>query len=104
MYRVFIPSSKIFSTITATENRDFIALEEIKGEDAEQYKKDFIDKIYKPKKFRLLTGRETARLQGFPDSFKIHANDKTAKKHFGNAVPVNIVSHIVQELIKQKFI
>ena len=104
VYRVFIPSSKIFSTITATENRDFIALEEINGVDAEQYKKDFIDKIYKPKRFRLLTGRETARLQGFPDSFKIHANDKTAKKHFGNAVPVNIVSHILQELIKQKFI
>ena len=104
VYRVFMPSSEIFSTITATENRDFIALEEIKGVDAEQYKKDFIDKIYKPKKFRLLTGRETARLQGFPDSFKIHANDKTAKKHFGNAVPVNIVSHIIQELIKQKFI
>ena len=39
VYRVFIPSSKIFSTITATENRDFIALEEIKGVDAEQYKK-----------------------------------------------------------------
>ena len=42
VYRVFMPSSKTFSTITATENRDFIALEEIKGVDAEQYKKDFI--------------------------------------------------------------
>ena len=104
VYRVFMPSSKIFSTITATENRDFIALEEIKGVDAEQYKKDFIDKIYKPKKFRLLTGRETARLQGFPDSFKIHANDKTAKKHFGNAVPTNVVEKVIGELINQKFI
>ncbi len=104
VYRVFMPSSKIFSTITATENRDFIALEEIKGVDAEQYKKDFIDKIYKPKKFRLLTGRETARLQGFPDSFTIHANDKTAKKHFGNAVPTNVVENVIGELISQKFI
>mgnify|MGYP001500144549 CR=1 FL=1 len=90
----FLWVSKIFSTITATENRDFIALEQVNGVEPDQYKKDFINKIYKPQKFRLLTGRETARLQGFPDKFKIHANDKTAKKHFGNAVPAKVVESV----------
>jgi DNA (cytosine-5)-methyltransferase 1 len=104
VYRVFMPSSKIFSTITATENRDFIALEQVNGVEPDQYKKDFINKIYKPQKFRLLTGRETARLQGFPDKFKIHSNDKTAKKHFGNAVPAKVVESVLGELINQKFI
>ncbi len=104
VYRVFLPSSTIFSTITATENRDFIALEQIQGINSDQYKKDFINKIYKDKKYRLLNGRETARLQGFPDSFKLHPNDKTAKKHFGNAVPTNVVESVLKELIKQKFI
>ena len=104
VYRVFMPSSKIFSTITATENRDFIALEQVKGINPEQYKKDFINQVYKKKKYRLLNGRETARLQGFPDNFKIHNNDKTAKKHFGNAVPTSVVESVIGELINQKFI
>ena len=104
VYRVFMPSSKIFSTITATENRDFIALEQVKGINPEQYKKDFINQVYKKKKYRLLNGRETARLQGFPDNFKIHKNDKTAKKHFGNAVPTSVVESVIGELINQKFI
>ena len=104
VYRVFMPTSKIFSTITATENRDYVSLVEIEGKNSGQYKKDFIQKVFKKGKFRLLSGRETARLQGFPDSFKIHENDKTAKKHFGNAVPVNVVKNIIQELINQEFI
>ena len=98
VYRVFLPQSPVFSTITATENRDYIATKKIEGREKEQFKKDFIEKIYRPKKFRLLSGRETARLQGFPDSFKIHENEKLAKKQFGNAVPINVVESIITEI------
>jgi DNA (cytosine-5)-methyltransferase 1 len=37
---------------------------------------------------RRLTPRELLRLQGFPDSFEIIANDSQARKQAGNAVPV----------------
>ncbi len=37
---------------------------------------------------RRLTPREMLRLQGFPDSFEIVANDAQARKQAGNAVPV----------------
>ena len=99
VYRVFLPQSDIFSTITATENRDFIATKSITGKNPEDYKKKFINEIFLKKKYRLLNGRETARLQGFPDSFKIHSNDKMAKKQFGNAVPTNVVYHLAKQVI-----
>ena len=102
VYRVFLPQSDIFSTITATENRDFIATKSITGKNPEEYKSKFIEEIFLKKKFRLLTGRETARLQGFPNNFKIHPNDKIAKKQFGNAVPTNVVYYLVREVIKYK--
>ena len=102
VYRVFMPTSKIFSTITATENRDYVSLVEIEGKNSDQYKKDFIQKVFKKGKFRLLSGRETARLQGFPDSFKIHENDKVAKRQFGNAVPTNVVGAVMKEILKTK--
>ena len=100
VYRVFLPQSDIFATITATENRDFIATKSISGKDPEEYKNKFINEIYLKNNYRLLSGRESGRLQGFPDKFKIHPNDKIAKKQFGNAVPTNVVYNLAKELLK----
>ena len=38
-----------------------------------------------------ISPRECARLQSFPDSYKIHENDKIAYKQFGNAVNVKMI-------------
>ena len=98
-YRVFLPQSDIFATITATENRDFIATKTITGNDPHDYKNNFLNQIYKKGKLRLITGRESGRLQGFPEKFKIHPNDKIAKRQFGNAVPTNVVYNLAKKLI-----
>ena len=100
VYRVFLPQSDIFATITATENRDYIATKTITGKDPEEYKNNFLKEIFKKKNMRLISGRESGRLQGFPDKFKIHPNDKIAKKQFGNAVPTNVVYNIAKEVLK----
>jgi len=103
VYRVFLPQSEIFSTITATENRDFIATKSLSGKNPDQYKTKFIEEIYLKKQFRLITGREAARLQGFPETFKIHKNEKIAKKQFGNAVPTNIVFEVVRNIVNSLY-
>ena len=100
VYRVFLPQSDIFATITATENRDYIATKTITGKDPDDYKNNFLREIFKKKNMRLISGRESGRLQGFPEKFKIHPNDKIAKKQFGNAVPTNVVYNIAKEVLK----
>lgn len=47
---------------------------------------------------RKLTPREAARLQGYPDSYKIVVSDTQAYKQFGNAVAVPVIRAIVQQL------
>jgi DNA (cytosine-5)-methyltransferase 1 len=47
------------------------------------------------KEKRYITPRECARLQCFPDSFKIHPNDKQSYKQFGNSVNVQNVKTVV---------
>ena len=47
------------------------------------------------KERRYLTPRECARLQSFPDSFKLHKDEKVAYKQLGNAVNVDVVRHII---------
>ena len=49
---------------------------------------------------RRLTPRECARLQGFPDSFKITVSDTSAYKQFGNAVAVPVIEILAKSLIK----
>lgn len=50
---------------------------------------------------RKLTPRECARLQGFPDTFKIPVSDTQAYKQFGNSVVVPLMANIAK-LIAQK--
>lgn len=50
---------------------------------------------------RRLTPRECARLQGFPDSFKIVVSDTQAYKQFGNSVVVPLMKNVA-ELITGK--
>jgi len=48
---------------------------------------------------RKLTPRECARLQGFPDSFKIPVSDTQAYKQFANSVAVPVVAAIAREML-----
>jgi DNA (cytosine-5)-methyltransferase 1 len=51
---------------------------------------------------RRITPREAARLQGVPDSFRIHPDDATAYKQLGNAVNVGAVSYAFKALARTR--
>lgn len=50
---------------------------------------------------RRLTPRECARLQGFPDDFKIVVSDTQAYKQFGNSVVVPLMANIAQLIVEE---
>lgn len=49
---------------------------------------------------RKMTPREWARLQGFPDSYKLELADTHLYKQFGNSVTVNVIEAIAIEIKK----
>lgn len=49
--------------------------------------------------WRMLTPRECARLQGFPDDYVLHKTDTTAYKQIGNAVTTTVVQAVIEELL-----
>lgn len=49
---------------------------------------------------RKMTPREWARLQGFPESFKLELADTHLYKQFGNSVTVNVIEAIAKEIRK----
>ena len=47
---------------------------------------------------RKMTPREWARLQGFPDSYKLVLADTHLYKQFGNTVTVNVIQSIAEKI------
>lgn len=65
---------------------DFTPKTNIKGEINREY-------------IRKMTPREWARLQGYPETFKIPVSDAQAYKQFGNSVSVPVINAIAKEMI-----
>ena len=102
VYRVYLPHSHKFSTLTATGTKDVIALRSVQGSTPEEYRKNFINQIVKKKLYRSITGKESGRLQGFPSWFCIHKDDNLAKKQFGNAVSTCVIYHLGKSLLETR--
>ncbi len=99
IYRIYLPHSNIFSTLTATGTKDVIALKSVSGTTPLEYKENFISQIIKAKQFRSISSKEAGKLQGFPEWFCVHRDDKLAKKQFGNAVSTNVIYNLVKSLL-----
>jgi DNA (cytosine-5)-methyltransferase 1 len=82
-YSMFNSDSKYTSTISARYYKDGseILIEQI-GDNP-----------------RKITPREAARLQGFPESFKIPVSDAQAYKQFGNSVAVPVVHAVAKKMV-----
>ena len=100
IYRVYLPHSNIFSTLTATGTKDVVALKSINAKTKEEYREKFLREIVRPNKFRQITSKEAGRLQGFPNWFIFHSDMKFAMKQFGNAVSVPVVKALGKEVLQ----
>ncbi|MCK5683393.1 DNA cytosine methyltransferase, partial [bacterium] len=54
----------------------------------------------KNKNPRMLTPRECARLQGFPEEYIIPVAKTTAYKQFGNSVAIPVIRKISEKIIE----
>ena len=55
---------------------------------------------YNTQGIRRMTPREWARLQGYPDTFRIIVADASAYKQFGNSVAVPAIQATAQKLLE----
>jgi len=99
IYRIFLPESHVFSTLTKSGSRDFISEVSI-PQNIKDKKKFLVEEIYSKKKYRQITVKEASRLQGFPDSYIFNTKYSTSMGLLGNAVAVNVVKLVVTNLLK----
>lgn len=98
--RVFLPSSDIFPTLVASDTNDYVALESIKPINAEDYKRQFLEKIYRKGKFRKITKAEACRIQGFPEDFVLPESRARWMKLIGNSVSVPVIDMLCKAMVE----
>lgn len=98
--RVFLPNSYIFPTLVASDSNDYVSTIMIKANNIDDYKKEFIEKVYKNKNFRKITKEEACRIQGFPSTFKLPSHRAKWMKLIGNSVSVPVIELLGKSIIK----
>jgi DNA (cytosine-5)-methyltransferase 1 len=98
--RIFLPGSDIFPTLVASDSNDYIALQSVKADSKEEYKRKFIESIYKQNKYRKITKREACLIQGFPADFALPEARARWMKLIGNSVAVPVVDAICKAIVE----
>ena len=97
--RIFLPSSKIYPTLVASDTNDYISTEELQAANAEQWKDNFMKEIYNKKKFRKITKSEACKIQGFPADFKLPDSRARWMHLIGNSVAVPVVKMLTRSIV-----
>ena len=100
IYRVYLPNSEIFSTLTATGTKDYISEVYVHADSVESYRKSFINDVLKKGRIRPVTPREASNIQGFPSDFLLHEKDKYANKQVGNSVAPPVVKAVASQIVR----
>ena len=95
LFPYFVNTENAFRVVAG----DFVSTEDV-PDNVKDKKAYFIENIYKKKLYRQLTIREAARVQGFPDTYKFPENYGKSLGLLGNALGVNIVREVANELLK----
>lgn len=98
--RIFLPSSKIYPTLVASDTNDFVSLEQIYASTPSEWKKQFINQIYKMNKYRKITKEEACKIQGFPTDFILPDSRPRWMHLIGNSVAVPVIKMLSESIVK----
>lgn len=98
--RIFLPSSKIYPTLVASDTNDFVATEPIDADTIEEFREVFMEHVYRPKNYRRITKSEACRIQGFPDNYLLPPTRPRWMKLIGNSVAVPVIKILANAVVK----
>lgn len=98
--RIFLPTSNIFPTLVASDTNDFVTTKLINAKNEEDYKQQFVEKIYKKQNYRRITKEEACMIQGFPKDYILPDNRARWMKLIGNSVSVSVIEMLAKAILE----
>ena len=97
--RIFLPTSRVYPTLVASDTNDFFTDIHISANSAEEYKRKFLDEVYFPGNYRRITKEEACAIQGFPRDFELPTSRARWMKLIGNSVAVKMIQQLAEQII-----
>lgn len=98
--RIFLPTSNIFPTLVASDSNDFVTTLSISADNPQDFKQQFLEKVYFPGHYRKITKEEACRVQGFPSNFILPDSRARWMKLIGNSVSVPVIRQLAQAVLQ----
>lgn len=98
--RIFLPSSKIYPTLVASDTNDFVSTIPVKADTIQEFRNSFMRDVFHPQNYRKITKSEACRIQGFPDNFLLPPTRPRWMKLIGNSVAVPVIKVLAQAIVK----
>lgn len=98
--RIFLPSSKIYPTLVASDTNDFVATRSVEAETIEDFREAFMERVYRPQNYRKITKSEACRIQGFPADYKLPPTRPRWMKLIGNSVAVPVIKILAKAVVE----
>ena len=98
--RIFLPSSKIYPTLVASDTNDFVATRSVEAETIEDFRESFMERVYRPQNYRKITKSEACRIQGFPADYKLPPTRPRWMKLIGNSVAVPVIKILAKAVVE----
>ena len=98
--RIFLRTSKIYPTMVASDTNDYIATVDINADTLQEYKREFMEKVFRPKNYRQITKEEACMIQGFPADFILPETRPRWMKLIGNSIAVSLVKMLAESVVK----
>lgn len=97
--RVFLPSSKIYPTLVASDTNDYVSTVELSAATVGEWKERFMEEVFAKQKFRKITKSEACRIQGFPADFRLPESRARWMHLVGNSVAVPVVRMLMEAVV-----
>lgn len=97
--RIFMPSSVIYPTLVASDTNDYVSTVSVSAENIKEYRKRFLEDVYKKGNYRKITREEACRIQGFPENFLLPDSRARWMKLIGNSVAVPVIRMLVGGIV-----
>ncbi len=98
--RVFLPTSDVFPTLVASDTNDYVTLSNLKTDNHDIYRQEFLDKVYFSENYRKITKEEACVIQGFPKDFRLPESRARWMKLIGNSVSVSVIDMLAKTIIE----
>ena len=85
--------------MVASDTNDYIATVNIDAETPIEYKREFMEKVYRPGNYRQITKEEACMIQGFPADFILPEARPRWMKLIGNSIAVSLVKMLAQSVV-----